>query len=196
LLISNILYWSTKNTQGGAMSDPFIGEIRMMPYNFVQEGWLRCDGSIYSISEFTALFSIVNNTFGGNGHSTFGVPDLQGRVPVHEGSTFSWGGLGGYNQIELGVQHIPQHNHSLLVASTNANSPTPANDTDPTEPSNKAFAVTTTNVYTPFTSQDDLQPMQTAAISTYGTGYSHNNMQPYQAMGFFIAYQGLYPQHQ
>lgn len=178
------------------MAEPFIGEIRMMPYNFVQEGWFKCDGGIYSVGEYTALFSLVSDTYGGNGHSTFGVPDLRGRVPVHEGASFSWGYFGGYNRIVLGVQHMPQHNHSLMVTATNATSPTPVNDTDPTQPSNKAFAVTTTDVYTPFTTTDDLQPMQTGAMSMYGGNTAHNNMQPYQAIEFFIAYDGIYPSRQ
>lgn len=178
------------------MAEPFIGEIRMMPYSFVQEGWFKCDGSIYPISQFPALFSLVGDTYGGDAQSTFGVPDLRGRVPVHEGSTFLRGYSGGYNRITLDEWDMPQHNHSLMVAATNATSPTPVNDTNPTLPSNKAFAVTTTNVYTPFTTTNDLQSMQTGALSFFGGNAAHNNMQPYQAIGFFIAYAGLYPSRQ
>lgn len=177
------------------MADPFIGEIRMMPYNFIQEGWFKCDGGIYPVGDYTALFSLVSDTFGGNGHTTFGVPDLRGRMPMHEGGTFTWGYWGGYNRITLTQQNLPPHSHNLQVASTDATSASPEND-DPTKPSNKSFAVTTVNVYTPFTSDNDLQSMQTGALSVYGGNTAHNNMQPYQAIGFFIANDGLYPPRQ
>ena len=173
------------------MADPFIGEIRMMPYNFTQEGWFACTGGIVSVSDFTSLFSIIGDTFGGNGHSTFGLPDLRGRVPVHPGSTFGWGFFGGYNRIVLGTQHMPVHRHEFRVSNQDADTDTPAGQ----QPSNASLGIVggSVNVYAPYTIQDDLQAMETGAISTVGGNNPHDNMQPYQAMGFFIAHEGLYP---
>lgn len=167
------------------MSDPFIGEIRMMPYNFTQEGWFPCSGGIISVADYTALFSIIGDTFGGNGHSTFGLPDLRGRVPVHPGNNFAWGFFGGYNKIALGSQNLPSHRHDFNVSTTNADTDTPTDKT--------AFATASKDIYGPYTTHDDLQAMHIGAISNTGGGEPHENMQPYQAMGFFIAWDGLYP---
>jgi microcystin-dependent protein len=169
------------------MADPFIGEIRMMPYqNFLQEGWLPCHGQILAVSEYTTLFSLLYNTFGGNGQTTFGIPDLRGRVPVHPGYNIHWGHYFGANLVTLTSDEIPTHSHDLQVSVEDAVTDTPSSQTS------LGIAGNNTNVYTQYTGSNNLVTMEDE-VGSKGGSQGHYNMQPYQAVDFFIAYEGIYP---
>ncbi|MDX1408034.1 MAG: tail fiber protein [Saprospiraceae bacterium] len=169
--------------------DPFLGMIVMFGGNFAPRGWALCDGQLLSISANTALFSILGTTFGGDGRTTFGLPDLRGRVSVHAGNgpglqPISLGAKGGSNDVTLTVQQIPAHSHAGHVnASTGG-----GDDTDPTGrypgAANFDFYAESTNAQ-----------MNANSVATANTGgnQSHNNMQPYQAVNYIIALQGVYP---
>lgn len=177
------------------MSEPFIGEIRMMPYTFAPRNWARCDGQIMSIAENTALFSIIGTIYGGDGRVTMGLPNLQGRVPTHWGSgpgltPWNIGTAYGFPSVALNSTQIPSHNHGLKAASANGSQTTPggaylAAGTKPgrggtTKPVNSYGAGTPTT-------------METGAIGTNGHSYPHENEQPYTVVPFCIALYGLYP---
>lgn len=171
------------------MSDPFVAEIRAVGFNFAPRGWATCNGQLLSISQNTALFSLVGTTYGGNGTSTFGLPNLQGSAVMHQGqgpglSPHSIGEVGGQATVTLTQAQMPQHTHSLLAASAIGSS---------TSPSNAAFAVGAngTPMYTPASNVSG--NMSAQALSTSGSGQAHNNRQPYLALNFVIALQGIFP---
>lgn len=170
------------------MSDPFIGEIRMMPYNFTPKLWLPCLGQLLSINKYGALYALLSTKFGGNGISNFGLPDLRGRVPVHPGSCIDWGDMGGYNEIILENEEMPRHSHGISVSAEDADKDTPT----PGDKTSIAITGDDTNMYVLYTSQSDLVPMG-HDMGSAGAGQAHSNMQPYLAMGFFIASDGLWP---
>lgn len=171
-------------------TDPFIGEIFMSGSNFAPNGYVACQGQLLSISQYTALYSLLGTNFGGNGTTTFGVPDLRSRVPVGMGqgpalSVYPLGGAGGVENVTLLTSQIPSHSHNL-VASTDAGdvaSPAgafPAN----TGALDKEYKAALTNATT----------MNAAAIGSTGSGLPHTNLQPYLALNFYMATEGIYPQ--
>ena len=168
------------------MSEPFIAEIRAVPYQFAPRGWAFCDGQLVPISQNTALFSLIGTTYGGDGRTTTALPNLQGRFPMHPGrgpglTLRRLGEKGGSDSVTLTESQIPSHNHGLIAV---------ANDANSVDPSNRAYAVSATRVYqAPGTVVD----MAANSISNSGGGQSHNNLQPYLVLNFIIALQGLYP---
>src|SRR5271155_1181943 len=100
------------------MASPYVGEIRMFGGNFAPEGWLFCDGSLLAISEYTTLFQLIGTTYGGNGQTTFALPDLRGRVPVHQGSGFVMGQQDGAETVTLTAEQLPAHTHALNATTT------------------------------------------------------------------------------
>ena len=169
------------------MSEPFIAEIRIFAGNFAPRSWAFCNGQLLPIVQNTALFSLVGTIYGGDGRSTFGLPDLEGRAPMHPGrgpglSARPLGQKGGVEQVGLQMTHIPSHSHSIMATDTAANTGSP---------DGAAFANTEpANHYGPLT---DPEAMAGAVIGTTGAGRVHNNMQPYLAINFIIALQGLFP---
>ncbi|MCW2497673.1 tail fiber protein [Jatrophihabitans sp.] len=169
------------------MSDPFVGEIRMFAGNFAPQGWAFCNGQLIAISQNTALFSILGTNYGGNGSSTFGLPDLRGRVPVHwqQGpglSTYNVGQAGGAESVTLTAQQLPAHSHTVAV--------NPRRGTL-TEPEGNVLAATVGSSYAP--SPTAGYAMNPSAISGGGGGQAHSILQPYLAVSFIIAMQGIYP---
>jgi microcystin-dependent protein len=161
------------------MSQPYIGEIRLFAGNFAPIDWKFCDGSLYSISEYDALFSLIGTTYGGDGVTTFAVPDLRGRVPIHQGAGFVIGQMGGVETVTLTTNQIPAHTHALL-ASTGG---TASND-----PTGRVLSVGGADIYTPFyTAAAPDQPGLT------GSSQPHTNMQPFMAIYYIIATSGVYP---
>jgi len=171
------------------MSDPFVAEIRIFPFNFAPSGWAFCDGQLLPISQNTALFSLLGTTYGGNGQSNFALPDLQGRAPMQPGqgpglSLHDLGESGGSETETLLESQIPAHRHALGVQQVPGDSATPEG-----------------NVYartigaTPYRDAAGaaLQEMAPQALGTSGGGLPHNNMMPYLACNFCIALQGIYP---
>jgi microcystin-dependent protein len=159
------------------MAEPFLGEIRLMSFNFAPKGWALCNGQFLPINQNQALFSILGTTYGGNGQTTFALPDLRGRVPNHVGGGFTEGGRGGEEAHTLTQSELPAHPHSFSASSTNADTP----DTTILAKSN--------NVYAPSGNLTTLSP---ASISATGN-QPHENMQPYAVISFCIALQGIFP---
>jgi microcystin-dependent protein len=164
------------------MATPFVGEIRMFGGNFAPVGWMFCDGQLLLISEYETLFNLIGTTYGGDGQSTFALPDLRGRVPVHQGGGLVMGQLGGSETVTLAASQMPAHTHSMNASSTAA---TPA-----AGPTGVLGASATTSFYGvgPATT-----PMAASALAPAGGTQPHENMAPFQAVSFIISLFGIFP---
>lgn len=172
------------------MADPFVAEIRIFPFNFPPKGWAFCNGQLLPISQNTALFSLLGTTYGGDGKSTFGLPDMQGNAAMHPGqgpglSLHDLGEMGGSQTVTLLESEIPSHSHSI-------NATTGALQSDPTgsvwanpggRPAPNFFADSGGSPLT----------MNATAVNLTGGSLPHNNMQPYLTLNFCIALQGVFP---
>ena len=171
------------------MADPFIAEIRIFPFNFAPKGWAWCNGQLLPISQNTALFSLLGTTYGGDGKSTFALPDLEGSAPMHPGqgpglSLHDLGESGGSDAVTLLESEIPAHSHALMANTGSANLQVPA----PT----RAMALSTGgNAYTNQIS--NLTPLNGQALAPSGGDQPHNNLMPYLTFYFNIALQGVFP---
>lgn len=171
------------------MLEPFIGAICMFGFNFAPKGWATCDGQIMQISQNTALFSLLGTTFGGNGMQTFGLPDLRGRVPIHQGqgpglSAYTMGQAAGTETVTLTVNQMPMHNHLV-----NANSA--AGDTG--APAGAIFANSGVTDKEYLASGLPNESMSPNIVAQNGGSQSHNNMQPFLTVNFCIALVGIFP---
>jgi microcystin-dependent protein len=173
------------------MSDPFIAEIRIFPFNFAPRGWAACNGQLMPLAQNTALFSLVGTTYGGNGISNFALPNLAGRLPLAPGqgpglSMRDLGAAGGSATVALQASQMPAHSHQL-AASASATSATPAGNV-------MAPALTATNATVPvYKNGSNRVAMAPTAVAPVGAGLPHNNLPPYLALNFCIALQGVYP---
>ena len=171
------------------MSDPFVAEIRIFPFNFAPKGWAFCNGQLMPISQNTALFSLLGTFYGGDGRSTFGLPNLQGSAPTHQGqgpglSGYFVGQSGGSGTITLIQSELPVHAHQASGASGSS----------PTSPANATWG--TGAGRTPPPMYVDGSPnvvMAPTALAPSGGSQPHNNMQPYLTLNFCIAMQGIFP---
>jgi len=165
------------------MAQPYVGEIRMFAGNFAPAGWMFCEGQLLPISENETLFQLIGTTYGGDGESTFALPDLRGRIPLHQGSGFILAETGGVEELTLTVNQIPAHTHPL-VASTNV-----AQDTNP---QNKVLGQSSGGIllYIQDTPDTNLSPQ---AITSVGGSQPHNNFQPYLCVDFIISLFGIFP---
>jgi microcystin-dependent protein len=164
------------------MAQPYVGEIRMFAGNFAPAGWNFCDGTPLPISEYETLFNLIGTTYGGDGQSTFAVPDLRGRLPIHMGNSFTLAQNGGVETVTLTVQQIPAHNH-IVVASTNI--------ATQQSPSGNVLAQSTlAQMYI-----QDIADQVLSANSITNTGGSqpHDNFQPYLCVNFIISLFGIFP---
>ena len=172
------------------MADPFVAEIRIFPFKFAPKGWAFCDGQLLPISQNTALFSLLGTTYGGDGKSTFALPDMQGNAPMHPGqgqglSLHDLGEVGGTQNVTLLESEMPLHNH--LAQSYDVD---PADNRIPAP--NMALGTPGTGfIYDPTNAQ--LGQMAFQAIAPTGGSLPHNNMQPYLTLSFCIALQGVFP---
>jgi microcystin-dependent protein len=169
------------------MADPFVAEIRIFPFNFAPKGWAFCDGQILPISQNTALFALLGTVYGGDGKSTFALPNLQGSVPVHPGqgpglSEYDLGEIGGTESVTLLESEMPFHNHTVM-----ADTGDPADTTNPGP--NVTFAQASAAFYQPASNTN----LAFQALSIAGGSLPHNNMQPYLTLNFCIALQGVFP---
>jgi microcystin-dependent protein len=163
------------------MSQPFVGEIRIAGFNFPPAGWARCDGSLLPISENDVLFNLIGTTYGGDGQTTFALPDLRGRMPVHAGSGLTLGQTGGAEQVTLNVNQIPSHTHVAQAQNNVGNSASPANS---------VWANSTLNQ---FTAGPAASTMNALNVGATGGNQPHENMMPYTVVNFIISLFGIYP---
>jgi microcystin-dependent protein len=169
------------------MAQPFVGEIRMFGGNFAPVGWMFCDGSTVAISEFQTLFQLIGTTYGGDGQSTFQLPDLRGRIPLHmgtgsDGTTHIIGENGGVENVTLTTQQIPVHTHPLTVSG------------DVAQQTNPSGAVpgqsTQAKLYVEF---DPNVALNAQTVGPSGGSQPHNNMQPFLGINFIISMFGVFP---
>lgn len=168
------------------MSEPFVGEIRMFAGNFAPRGWAFCDGQLLAVSQNDALFSLLGTIYGGDGRTTFGLPDLRGRIPIHAGhgpglSERRLGAKGGAEKVTLTVNQLPSHGHPLRGSSAIANQ---------REPVGRALGGAETRVYARVFSP---QGMSAQAVTSIGGSRSHSNTMPFLCVHFIIALVGIYP---
>lgn len=177
------------------MSNQFIGEIRMFGGDFAPSGWAICDGQLLSIADDSALYALVGTTYGGDGVQTFGVPDLRGRLPIHQGTGQGLtprvlGGVGGNETVTVTLAMLPTHAHAVF-ASTNAGTlDGPAANAVPATPTN---GVTPFLYVVPGTSPFATGPMGAGSIGSAGGNGAHANLMPSQCLSFIIARNGIYP---
>ena len=164
------------------MADPFIGEIKMFGGNFAPVGYAFCNGDLMAISQNETLFTLIGTTYGGDGQNNFGLPNLQGRIPVHQGSGFALGQSAGTENTTITTQQLPSHNHPLNASSNNG---------ETGNPSGKAPAANSTaNIYSPTAATASLG---NGSISVIGGSQPHDNMMPFLCVSFIIALEGIYP---
>jgi microcystin-dependent protein len=167
------------------MSDPFIGELRLFGFTFAPRGWALCNGQILSIAQNTALFSLLGTTYGGNGQTTFALPDLRGRVPIHFGqgpglSNYAQGEVAGVESVTLNTTQLPAHTHQVAAAST-ATSKSPSGALPAFTSGGSSYGTT-----------PDLA-MLPGMVGPSGNNLPHENRQPYLALNWCIALQGIFP---
>ena len=162
------------------MSEPFIGEIKIVSFNFAPKNWAFCNGQILSIQQNQALFSILGTYYGGNGITTFALPNLQGCMPIHVGQVFSLGQTGGESAHTLNIQEMPVHMHTVAGSSSVANQSSPVGNFP---------AASAANPYS--TSINGV--MNSATVSQVGNSQAHENMPPFLVLNFIIALYGIYP---
>lgn len=164
------------------MAQPYVGEIRMFAGNFAPAGWMFCEGQLLPISENETLFQLIGTTYGGDGQSTFSLPDLRGRLPIHQGNGFILAETGGVEEVTLTVGQIPAHSHPYIVST--------ASGTD-TSPSNQVLAASpNVSIYRPASPN---LPMLASSISTTGGSQPHQNLMPYLCVHFIISLFGIFP---
>jgi len=163
------------------MAQPYVGEIRMFAGNFAPAGWMFCEGQLLPISENETLFQLIGTTYGGDGQSTFALPDLRGRIPIHQGNGFILAETGGAEEITLTVNQIPAHSHPLLASSQGASDRNVAN---------QVLAQALTQIYIQDTPAVNLNAQM---IGSVGGSQPHTNFQPYLCVDFIISLFGIFP---
>ncbi len=163
------------------MAQPYVGEIRMFAGNFAPAGWMFCEGQLLPISENETLFQLIGTTYGGDGQSTFALPDMRGRIPIHQGNGFILAETGGAEEITLTVSQIPGHTHPLLGSADPANSRSPAG---------QVFGRTPAEAYA---SEFAAQPLSPQAMAPVGGSQPHTNFQPYLCVNYIISLFGIFP---
>jgi microcystin-dependent protein len=164
------------------MAQPYVGEIRMFAGNFAPAGWQFCEGQLLPISENETLFQLIGTTYGGDGESTFALPDLRGRIPIHQGNGFILAETGGAEEVTLTVSQIPAHSHALLASAVNGNQVNPSNATLASSTVVQLYAVESANA-----------PMAPNAVGPVGGSQPHTNFQPYLCVNFIISLFGIFP---
>jgi microcystin-dependent protein len=170
------------------MSNPFVGEIRIFAGNYAPAGWAFCDGSSQSIAENNVLFALIGTTYGGNGQTTFNLPDLRSRLPIHQGqgpglTNFLLGQPGGVEQVTLTSSQIPSHTHAFNAKNNTADLISPQGNMLGVSSNTNVFFSDTPNV-----------TMNNAMLSSAGGNQAHSNIQPYLCVNFIISFFGVFPQ--
>jgi microcystin-dependent protein len=162
------------------MSEPFLGQLSLVSFNYAPAGWAMANGQVMQITSNTALFALLGTTFGGNGVQTFALPNLEGRVPVHQGIGFPMGAAGGAESVALNLNHLPSHQHPVTAMAT-------ATTADPT---GGYLAGGGAPVFAPAA---HLEPMNESTVGATGGTQPHENRQPFLVMTWVIALQGIFP---
>ncbi len=166
------------------MAQPYVGEIRMFAGNFAPAGWMFCESQLLPISEYETLFQLIGTTYGGDGQSTFGLPDLRGRVPIHFGNGFILAATGGVEEVTLTNNQIPQHTHTLLATTVLGSASSPTGNV----PAQSRLAGVDR-----YLEDNATISMSPTSISNVGGSQPHNNMQPYLCVSFIISLFGIFP---
>jgi microcystin-dependent protein len=162
------------------MGQPYVGEIRIFGGNFAPANWMFCEGQLLPISEYETLFNLIGTYYGGDGQSTFGLPDLRGRLPIHMGNGFVLSQTGGVEAVTLSANTIPAHNHTVTASSSPSNTSVPSGN----------YLASGPDIY------DQGKPgtaLMAGAISSAGGSQPHSNFQPYLCLEFIISLYGIYP---
>jgi len=162
------------------MAEPFLSEMRIFSFDFPPKGWAFCNGQLLPINQNQALFALLGTTFGGNGQTTFGLPNLQGQVPIHTGNGHALGERAGSSSVNLTLQQMTQHFHGMQATNTNGNVLDPA-------------GATLAAVNNEYGNPSNLTTLNSLSVSNTGGSQAHNNMQPYLVLNVCIALQGIFP---
>lgn len=168
------------------MAEPFLGEIKLFAGNYAPQGWAYCDGSSLSIASNDALYSLIGTTYGGDGVNNFNLPDLRGRVPVHKGPTYQLGLMDGRESVVLTPDQMPPHTHALNATTTvgqESGNPSPAGNV-------LAAGIDGLQMYR---TSPPSQALNAGSVTPVGGGQPHENRQPFIAMNYIIALEGIYP---
>lgn len=163
------------------MAQPYVGEIRIFAGNFAPAGWMFCEGQLLPISEYETLFNLIGTTYGGDGQSTFSLPDMRGRIPSHMGNGFTLAETGGVEEITLTVNQIPAHSHPMLASADIPTLSTPQNNITGAA-AKKIYRLGSPSV-----------ALHTSAVAQTGGSQPHTNMQPYLCVDFIISLFGIFP---
>jgi len=164
------------------MSQPFLSEIKIVSFNFPPKGWALCNGQFLPINQNQALFALLGTTYGGNGQTTFALPNLRGRVPIHMGQGHTLGEQAGSTSVTINQSTMPQHLHFAQGTTQDGSGPVP----------NNALLATANNMYQAPASGGFIA-LSPAAVTNVGGSQPHNNMMPYLVLNFIIALQGIFP---
>jgi microcystin-dependent protein len=167
------------------MAEPFLGEVRIMSFEFAPKGWALCTGQLLPINQNQALFSLLGTTFGGDGRVNFALPDLRARTPIHVGSGHTLGEGGGEQSHTLSIAELPTHTHAAQGSSADADAAVPTG--------NLLAAVDNTTFGTAYGGASNLTALAPAAVSNVGGSQAHLNMQPFLTLSFCVALQGIFP---
>jgi microcystin-dependent protein len=166
------------------MAQPYVGEIRMFGGNFPPAGWMFCQGQLLAISEFDTLFNLIGTTYGGDGQSTFALPDLRGRLPMHQGGGFTLAETGGAETVTITINTMASHSHPFLGTTNPGTQNQPANATLAQSPTTNAF---------PYGTDNPLTTLNASSVSSIGGSQPHDNFQPYLCVDFIISLFGIFP---
>jgi len=165
------------------MAQPYVGEIRMFAGNFAPAGWMFCEGQLLPISENETLFQLIGTTYGGDGESTFALPDLRGRIPLHQGNGLTLAETGGAEEITLTVNQIPSHTHPFLASTSGGNSSNAAGNDVSSSPSILLY----------LEGQSPDSNLSPSVVPPVGGSQPHTNFQPYLCIDFIISLFGIFP---
>lgn len=164
------------------MAQPYVGEIKLFAGNFAPSGWMFCDGQVLPISEYEVLFQLIGTTYGGDGQSTFALPDLRGRVALHFGNGTVLAENGGVEQVTLTTNQIPAHSHPFMASADPASSPNPA-----------GHVLAETLSTTPYFAGSPSVALAPQSVLPVGGSQPHNNLQPYLCVNYIISLFGIFP---
>lgn len=178
------------------MAEPFIGQIQPFAFGFPPKGWALCNGQLLSIVQNTALFSLLGTFYGGNGTTTFALPDLRSRVPMHKGTSggidYILGEQAGLETVQLGIVELPAHNHGFFGTSSSANDKRPKTGAAYAQ-TTKAGPVSPGESYYAAANAGTLTSINPSSVQIAGSGQAHSNIQPYLTINWCIALLGIYP---